>query len=267
MNELKLALWQRRPQQATTILDAHAHLGPYGKFFIPDHDRSSMIRVMDRCGVSTAIFSSHLAIQIDSVAGNALTAAEVTASGGRLRGYLVANPWQDPLAELERWALDDRFVGIKLHPDMHDYPLTGPRYAPVWTYAARHRLPVLTHTWGGSPNDGPAVVERIAAEQPEVTFLAGHAGSPETDAMIAVAKRHSNVLLEVCGSVNSGTRIARMVDSLGPGRVVFGSDFPFIDLRSSLGRLVFCDIDDRERDNILGKTVLGVLDAIRRPAR
>ena len=255
-NALAAAVLDRVPQQAVRIIDAHAHAGPYSEFFIPGHEPADMVRVMDRVGIDRTVLSSHLGIQYDARLGNEATAAAVTAHPDRLAGYLVVNPWQDPEDELARWADDARFVGIKLHPDLHAYPLTGSRYAAVWEFAERTGCPVLTHTWTGSSYNDLEHVGAIAERFPGATVLAGHAGAsyPGFETAIEIAARHPRVLLEICGSYNSGAVIARMVRAVGPSQVVFGSDFPFIDLRCSLGRVVFAELDDADRATVLGGT-------------
>lgn len=261
MNQLTTALWERRPQQALRIVDAHAHTGPYSLFFIPEPDPVAMLRVMDRCGVSHTVFSSHLAIQLDAAAGNAATAEIVAQWPDRFTGYLTVNPWQDPAAELGKWGDDPRFGGIKIHPDLHDYPLTGARYAPVWEFAELTGAPVLTHTFSGSPYNDLAMVETVAGRYPGATILAGHSGVTPLgiDEALEVAARHPRVILEVCGSHNSGADIARMVRLIGSDRVVYGSDFPFIDLRMSLGRILFSDLTEDDRAAVLGGTITGLL--------
>jgi hypothetical protein len=254
------ALFDRRPQTDVSIVDAHAHAGPYSLFYIPDSGPDAMVRIMDRCGVGQAVLSSNLAIQFDATAGNDMTAEAVSAHPGRLLGYLTINPWQDPESELARMS-DERFVGIKLHPDLHHYPLTGPRYKAVWEYAAATRAPILTHTAAGSSYDAPEHVEAIAAAYPNAVILAGHAGStpPGYDAMTQVAARHRNVILELCGSWNHGLEISGMVDAVGAGQVVFGSDFPFIDLRFSVGRVLFAELTETDRAAVLGATMTRLL--------
>lgn len=255
------AVWERRPQQDFRIVDAHAHTGPYSLFFIPEPDPAAMLRVMDRCGVSHAVFSSHLAIQLDAAAGNAATAAIVGESPDRFTGYLTVNPWQDPAGELAKWADDPRFGGVKLHPDLHDYPLTGARYAPVWEFAELTGAPVLTHTFSGSPYNDLPMLDEVCSKHPRARILAGHSGVTPLgiDSSIEVACRHPGVILEVCGSHNSGADIARMVRAVGSHRVVYGSDFPFIDLRMSLGRILFSDLNDEDRAAVLGGTITALL--------
>lgn len=256
MNTLAQDVLRRRAPSGVTIVDAHAHCGPYSLFFIPDADPAGMVTVLDRCGVRHAILSSHLGIQLDAAAGNRATAEAVATFPDRLSGYLVINPWQDPDAELATWAGDPRFAGVKLHPDLHGYPLTGSRYEPVLAHAERTKTPVLCHTWYGSPYDDPAHVAEVAERHPDLVLLAGHVGGPEPgiDVSVEVAARCPNVLLETCGSFVTGDHLERMVGELPPGKVVFGSDFPFIDLRFSLGRTIFARIGEAERAAVLGGT-------------
>jgi uncharacterized protein len=255
-SELARAVLERRPPTGVTIVDAHAHAGPYSLFFIPDADPAGMVSVMDRCGVRLALLSNHRGLQLDAATGNRATAKAVEEFPDRLRGYLTLNPWHDPEAELATWGGDPRFVGIKLHPDLHGYPLTGSRYAPVWAHAERTGTPVLSHTWFGSPYDDPAQVAEIAERHPDVTLLVGHSGGPEPgiDLTMEMAARYPRVILETCGSYVTGRHIERMAGELAPGKVVFGSDFPFIDLRFSLGRTLFARIGEAERAAILGGT-------------
>lgn len=262
--DLRAALLQRRPLSGTRIIDAHAHAGPYSLFFIPRSGSDEMVAVMDRCGIRTALISSHLAIQLSARDGNDETARIVAAHPSRMLGYAVVNPWQDPADEIARWADDPRFVGIKVHPDLHRYPLTGPRYDAVWEFAETTGRPVLTHTWSGSAFDDLSHVAAVAERHPSAPILAGHAGvlRDGIDVAIEVARRCPNVLLELCGSHGHGEIVERMVGELGAGQVVFGSDIPFMDLRSGLGRIVFAGLTDDDLEQILGGTMITLLPAL-----
>ncbi|MGW3951897.1 amidohydrolase family protein [Streptomyces sp. NPDC004752] len=261
MNQTTETVWARRAPHGIQIIDAHAHTGPFSLFFIPDPDPASMVRVMDRCGVSTALISAHLAVQLDTRAGNEVTAAAVAQYPGRFRGYITVNPWQDPVAEIERWADDARFCGIKIHPDQHAYPLTGSRYSAVWEFAAAAGAPVLTHTWAGSAYNDLPMVGDIADRHPQVTLLAGHSGGMPVgyDEAIAVAARYPNVILEICSSRGHGRYLQHMVDEVGADQVVFGSDFPYLDLRVGLGRVLFAKLSDADAAAVLGGTITRLL--------
>lgn len=249
-------LLARQAQTAFDVVDAHAHLGVDAVMFIPEPDPQDVVAVMDRCGVRAAVISSLQAIRFDTATGNAETAAAVDRFPGRYLGAMVINPWQDPAAEISRWASDSRMVAIKLHPDVHEYPLSGPRYEPVWEFAAATGCPVLTHTWHGSQFDGWDTVDQVCSRHSDVRLIAGHTGVlPQgLDTAIELAGRHPHLFLELCGSMLRGRDIERLVREAGAGRVLYGSDAPFIDMRSSFGRLLFCDLDDADRDLVMGAT-------------
>ena len=251
-SDLRTAAGQRRPVQRP-VIDAHAHAGPYSLFHIPESDPASMVAVMARTGVRRAVLSTNRAIQEDSRRGNDETARAVTDFPDQLLGYGVVNPWQDPLTELDRIIGDPRFVGIKLHPDLHEYPLTGDRYDAVWEYSARSGCPVLTHTWYNSPFDTPALLTEVAQRHGDITVLIGHSGAipPGHEEAVTVAHEVPGAHLEICGSYMNARVLESFVDRVGAHRVVFGSDFPFIDQRVSLGRIAYSALAPADLDAVL----------------
>lgn len=244
----------RRPLTDLDILDSHAHMGPYNGFFIPDPSPEAMLAVMDRCGVRRACFSSHLAIGPDAAAGNDYTASMVARWPDRFLGYITINPHQDPAGEVERWQNSPQMVGVKLHPDLHSYHVAGEKYRPAWELADRTRRYVLVHTFASSPYCDPDYFGEIAARYPNASILLGHSGATDTgfEKSIRVAKAHENIYLELCGSWMTGKWLQTLVQEIGAHRVIYGSDFPFIDMRYSLGRALFAPITPEERLLVMG---------------
>ncbi|MFG1905469.1 amidohydrolase family protein [Kribbella sp. NPDC048928] len=241
----------RRPQHR--VVDVHAHLGPYSLFFIPEPDAATMVAVMDKTGTDVTVLAANRAIQQDAHLGNSQSLAAVDAYPDRIAAYAVINPWQDPERELERLADDERFVGIKVHPSLHHYPVTGARYAAMWKFAESTGCPVLSHSEHRSPYDAPALFAEVAERYPGTSVILGHAGitPPGVDEAIEVARRYESLVLEVCGSHMTGPLIRSMVDQVGSDRVLFGSDFPFIDQRMSLGRVVCAPLTESQRQDVL----------------
>lgn len=228
---------------------------------IPVYRPTEILAVMDRCGVARIAASSFRAIRQDASAGNDEAAAVVEHHPDRYAGAMVINPWQDPETELSRWADDPRMSVIKLHPDVHEYPLDGPRYRPVWEFALRTGCPVLTHTWHGSDFDGWPQVGRVCERYPGLHLIAGHSAvlPGGLDDGVELARRHQSLYLELCGSFSHSRYVARLVRDVGAGQVLYGSDSPFIEMRSALGRLVFSELSDDELEQVLAGTMAGLL--------
>ena len=254
MDALESAILAGRAQSAYEIWDAHAHLGDYSHFFIPQSSTASMIAVMDRTGVSTAIASSLRALEDDAATGNAEMRETVASSAGRILGYAVFNPWSSSEDELRALLAAPGVVGIKVHPDLHRYPVSGDRYRPVWEAAEHLGAPVLSHTWGGSDYDDPGMLRDVADRQPAIHAILGHSGATPVGFEVAMecAMTHPQLHLEICGSQYSTTALARTVSAVGADRVLFGSDFPFIDQRMSLGRVAFSALSEQDRRQVLG---------------
>jgi predicted TIM-barrel fold metal-dependent hydrolase len=236
------------------ILDAHGHLGPWADFLIPAPEARDLVAMAERLGVTAVGVSHLLAVGVDAPTGNrrALDAAE--AFPGRLKVWLVANPHQ----RFDAGLLDHPAVwGVKLHPDVHRCALTDPRYGRVFELG----VPVLAHGQTGTPWSDPERFAEVGRRHPTVPLLMGHAGLlPEGFHRAArLVADVPSVYLETCGSRMTGRWVARLVGMLGAGRVVFGSDASFLDLRVGLGRVLLAPLTDDDRAAVLGGTLGGIV--------
>ena len=247
------------------VIDLHAHYGHFRGIYMPNHDPEAMIATMNRCGVETIVTSGHTAL-VDMVRGNAQIAEISVRHPGRWYGYLTYNPNYPAEGRAEIEAFDGRssFVGIKLHPSHHGYPLTGDAYRPVLEFAASRRLIVLTHTWGRSTTDGPELLSQVAERYPEITWLAGHSGHGEFDLCMEVARTHANVYLELTAAYAVRGLIEDMVSRVGAHKIVFGCDLPWFDPHYAIGCIVMAHISDNARRAILRENALRLLEPLKR---
>jgi len=250
-------LWQQYlahgKAEAVPVISAHAHYGPYMGIYFPGRgEADSMLKMMDRAGMVRAVCAPHAAL-IEPSRGHALLAEVISTHPNRFAGYWCINPnYPSALeASLEEFARSPGFVGLKLLSDYHRQPITSPNYAPALEYADEHELPVLMHTWGHSPFDGPALWSEVAARHPRATFLMGHSGYGEWDLALDVARRHDNVYLELCAAYHVNGIIERMVRQVGSQKVLYGEDLPWFDPQYAIGCVLCARISDEDRHNIL----------------
>lgn len=248
------------------IVDAHGHLGSWFAFAIPDSSTESLVRVMDECRVTSMCVSHLLAIGPDSRAGNALLLKEIQRYPDRFLGYAVFDP-HDPEAAYRTADLlaAPGVVGLKLHPETHEYALDGPGYDAAFELAAERGCVVLAHGMFGSRWCGPERFAAVAARYPSAKLLMGHAGLLPAGfpAAAEVAAHHPNVTLELCGSRMTARHIAWLVGQVGADRMVFGSDALFLDLRVGLGRVQLAPISPADRDQLLFGTMTRLLEGTR----
>ena len=236
------------------MVDAHAHLGPYFNFYVPRPDADTMVGMMARLGTQQAWICSIPACGADIARGNDMTAMAVRRHAGRLVGYASVNPHypEGIRAELERSFDELGLELIKVHPSIMEYSVSGPGYEPAWRFAAERRAIVLSHTWTGGSICAPKQFEPLAKEYPDVTFILGHSGGTPAGYMEAIeaAHKHPNIYLDLCRSVMSRVWVERIVNEVGPDRVLWGTDFPFIDPIYVLGRLASAALSDEAKYKI-----------------
>ncbi len=246
------------------IYDCHGHLGVHPDFPAVQYSLEEMVRVMDLLHIEVLAISSTLACYNDCPRGNAEVAEVLERFPKRFRGYVTVNPQPEgeALRELERWSYFHRPPLIKLHPDLHKYPVHGPKYRPVWDYANQTQAVVLVHTWESDPNCGPLLLMPIACEFRQAHIILGHAGVTcrGYEQSFEVAAATPNTFLDITGSQSRRTIIERAVARVGANRILFGSDMPYLEAAMAVGRVLTARISDHDKELILRSNFLCMLD-------
>jgi hypothetical protein len=245
------------------IIDCHAHIGQFGPFHNGDGSAEAMIASADLLGVSRMAVSACLAISGDVRLGNRLVYEAVERFGDRFLGYVTVNPHypEETLVLIEE-GFGRGAVGVKLHPSTHGMPIDCEGYLPAWEETARRGAILLTHTWG---LDGDASVEktaRMAEKFPDAHVIFGHTGGldhKEIDKAIAIIRQTPNAYADTCASAHPWGMVEKCVEAGLGRRLLYGSDVPFLDAAPSLGRVVYAEISDEEKRDILGRNMLRVL--------
>ncbi len=203
-----------------SIIDVHGHVGAW-MFPIQARDASDLERIMAACGVEQIILSHVAALTYNFVEGNAQL-AEIIAERAALWGYVVLNPHypNQSRAELKKYLDHPKFVGVKLHPEIHKYRLESPGAMRLLERVAETGLPVLVHAFPGQISG----FSQAAASFPEIKFIMGHMGGDQWPRALEAVAVLPNVYLDPCCSFPDADKIQQAVQTVGAGRVVFGSD-------------------------------------------
>lgn len=245
------------------VLDCHGHLGTHVDFPAYKADPESMLAVMDHLNIERLAVTSTLACYNDAPRGNADVDVLLTRYPDRFLGYVTVNPNPpgQALAELERWSHFHTPPLIKLHPGLHRYPVSGPNYQPIWDYANQTHAVVLVHTWDSDPNCGPLMFPALAKAYARARILVGHSGVTWRgyhQAMDAAAEA-PNLYLDLSGSQNHRLILERCVERLGPARILFGSDLPYLEAAMTLARVLTARIPDAAKEQIVRTNFLRLI--------
>jgi len=150
----------------------------------------------------------------------------------------------EPGADVElKRAVDDLGLrGYKLLGPRTNCPFEAPELRGVWEFLAERRLPALIHFGflgrGGGivqhPRMSPLSLFEVARAFPEIPFLIPHFGAGYYDDLLALCWSLPNIYIDTSGS-NQWMRwmpypltledlYRKALDTIGPERIVFGSD-------------------------------------------
>ncbi len=251
------------------IVDAHAHVGPPGLFFAPETGPDQLLRIMDRLSVQAAIVAcDQITLYEGAQGGISALRCLHEQSRGRLYYLGVFDPSNSEkclhaLKEAVAWP---GFAGLKLHPSFHRTGADDPVYGQAWQFAAEHDLAILAHTWSISdynPVQRYSTPERFEAyvrRFPQVRFVLGHAGGRGSGRREAVrmAKVYPNVFLDFAGDIYCYRLIEMLVQSVPAEKILFGSDFPWMDPRANLLRVLLAEVEEEVKRRILWRNALDV---------
>jgi len=169
--------------------------------------------------------------------------------------------------EFERMVNDYGLKGMKLVPCMQQFFLNDRRLFPIYERAEACGLPVLVHT-GGDPIQGmelyghPRDVDEIASAFPNLTIIIAHVGIPFFDEAKELLSRHENVFTDISFTVEviDAKTLSSLVQDVGLERVMFGSDFPFVEPKGAIRKVLELHIPDSGKEKILWRNAVDVLN-------
>ncbi|MFW0782948.1 4-hydroxyphenyl-beta-ketoacyl-CoA hydrolase [Gordonia sp. CPCC 206044] len=169
--------------------------------------------------------------------------------------------------------VDDYGVkGFKFHPSMQGFEPNDRQFYPLYEAITECGVPALFHTGqtgigAGLPGghgiklrySDPMLLDDVAADFPDLTIVMAHPAVPWVDEQISIATHKANVYIDLSGWSPKyfPPQLVRAVNSMLRHKVLFGSDFPVIqvdrwrndfatlDIKPEVVRLIFKDNAER----------------------
>jgi predicted TIM-barrel fold metal-dependent hydrolase len=228
------------------IIDCHCHLGPGVGLALPGPDPFARYLTRARAaGIAQSVAFS--GFHPDYAAANVVVARAVAASRGRLVGFACIHAARDAgrVAWMAYQAARMGLRGLKVH--RRDARITR----EICVAARRLRWPVLYDPMGEA-----AVVDDISGSFPDVRFIVPHLGSFDDDvraqlAVIEVVARRANVWVDT-SAVKVFDVLVRALDRLGPGKLIFGSDGPWLHPWLELAKVRALGLAPGDERDVLG---------------
>jgi predicted TIM-barrel fold metal-dependent hydrolase len=236
------------------IVDFHNHIGVRHGAAQLGHQ---LVEKLDKCGVDRAVVFAF----VEGAFSNRPAEEAAKAFPSRIIPFCAVNPWdrEDAVREFERCVRELGFRGLKLHPTLHGYHLADHGLLdPIFEYAASAKVPIISHGASDLFNS-PLEFAEIARRHPGVPLVMAHMGMFwSTDQAVEVASSIPNLYLEA--SRAPVFEIATAVRRLGPEKVLWGTDSPFVDYEGEFRKMERV-ADSREAyDLVMGGNAVRLLN-------
>jgi len=252
-------VWMQHPTLRFLRHDMFASLQRWTGWELPSEDPpiAMTIGAMDAAGVSQGLLSAWHAPE-GVLISNDEVAAWVAEHPDRLAGLAgvdLARP-MDAVRELRRCVEELGFVGLRAIPWLWDAPPTDRRWYPLYAACVELGVPFCTqvgHTGPLRPSEtGRPIpyIDQVAIDFPELTIVCGHIGYPWTEEMVAVARKHENVVIDT--SAYTVRRyppelVAYLRTRSGARKVLFGTNWPMIAPEKALEGLDGLELEPEAR--------------------
>jgi uncharacterized protein len=246
------------------IIDCHCHAGKGDGLTGPWDTNAPLERYLKRAakaGIDRTVLVT--AFHSDYAQANRQVAQIVASRPNRFYGFAFVHAERDrgrASAMVQEAVRRYGFRGIKVH--RNDARITR----EICDVARTFSLPVLYDVVGEV-----AVVELLATEYPDVSFIIPHLGSFADDwraqlALIDHLVRHPNVYTETSG-VRRFDLLEQAVRRAGPRKILFGSDGPWLHPGVELAKVRALGLSPPEARLVLDGNLLRLLGRVRtRPA-
>ena len=147
--------------------------------------------------------------------------------------------------------------GFKLHPRAEDFRLDDPGVAAICSVAAEARAPVLIHAGAGVGSFGETVTG-LAAAHPECPLILAHAAVSDLAWLWREVPEHPNIFFDT--SWWNPSDLIALFSLVPPGRILFGSDEPYMDFGTVLAITLRCARFAGLSEEAIGLVLAGQLE-------
>jgi len=230
-------VWMRHlPGMARAGLDQLGGVATLPRLLV-ESTPEDLLEAMDAAGVDQAVVIAH-----PPFASNDWVLEVCAQNSDRLIPVVnIPKGTESPGRKLEDY-LDQGARALKIHAAADGEGPESARYRELLEVAQAKKLPVILHTgciqnrlFYKDPGFG-----KVEAFEPwfeayrEITFILSHMNFHEPERAIQMGELHSNVSVDT--SWQPPEMIGEAVRRLGSGRVLFGSDWPFVGGNLAIGK-------------------------------
>jgi len=222
------------------------------------------IALMDSLGVATGVLTGALSSGTEGMLELA----------GRFEGRLLVAAMVDQatkptrnVARVRELAEQAAFVMVRVAPLVEQHPINAPLYYPVYAACEELGLPVAINVGVPGPLvrsgcQDPVLLEDVLIDFPDLVVIGAHMGHPYEALLMQYMMKWPNLYLSTTAysAKYLDPGLVRFMDSSrGIGKVLYGSDHPFLSMPKALEAARALPLSGPAMDAFLGGTAQRLL--------
>ena len=244
------------------VCDCHIHVASSFPTLGVSFTLEQLERVMDKYGLAGVLVFS------DSNGQHRITSRILQRSrkNDRIHVLLREPPknYKNPyyIAQMEKQLQKERVVGVKINPSTEGYKVTDGQYSDVLNLLSDYEGVLLVHCGRWVEMSGWDKVISVAKEYSKIKVVMAHMGGTHPDLSypaIEAASKLRNVYMDM-SQTRQPAVLRRGIQTLGPSRILFGSDMPWGSYLQNLVALLELDLSESDLNRILRENFLDLVD-------
>jgi uncharacterized protein len=250
--------------ESLEFMDVNCMIGEWAFGNLRFQTSEDLHKEMVRLHIKRALVFHSRAWLCDPVTGNHETVAQ-TGGNTAFIPVMVLTPLLEQefggIGKVQAYIRENRIGAVRLFPNDQSFTLNRWNVDKLFSFLNEFRVPVLIECRPveGSVEEYFSQVFDLAKAYPQTPIL-----------LLAVGYRNLRVLyplFETCSNVFIDTStfitfrgLEDMVRYFGSGRILFGSRMPFQEGGVSVGRILYADLPDTDKENIAGRNLASLLE-------
>lgn len=241
----------------------------------------TLLPVLDDAGVDKAVLISSIASvgvggEFDDIHADEVY-PELQKAPDRLYGYVGINPVlpiRDNMRYLNYAVGELGFRGAHIYPHWWGMRIDDRAYWPIYAKCEELGVPLMIQVGSPTPRNRakiaakPSWLDPVAFDFPNLTILGIHIGTPWCDEMIMMCRNYENVYM-IADAHHPSTWEPQLIQYLNGGgrqnldgieKVIWGSDWPIQDIKTSVGEAKQLPISKEAYDNLMGLNAMRVMN-------
>ena len=177
----------------------------------------------------------------------------------------IAMPGEEGASHLREMVEKHGARGVKLHGPAQGFNMSDERMWPAYSACQEMGIPIVAHSGPDKLGMGyaePRAFAGMLAAFPDLKVVIAHMGGGTWGQARELAEAYSNAYFDCCeiiewvgGATNAPgeEEFARLIQDIGPSRVLMGSDFPWYDLDRTIEQVMALPLlSNEEKEGMLG---------------